>query len=187
RNASVPFSGDRKAHLAAAARIAVVDDAGNRLLEVDVAPAPTVARSADGQGGPRPAEQGDGRPAEGAGTSATSRPWTRRWTTWAIPTGVFGVVTGAFGLAALASYQQAQSDATKSGQFHLSDAEDNVRRGRTFTWITIGGGAVTLAFAIPTAIFLLKERGLGGATSVGTTVVPTVGDRHAGLAVVGQF
>jgi hypothetical protein len=235
RNAPVPFGGDHKAHLAAATRIAVVDDAGNRLLEVDVAPGPTGARSADGQGGARSADgqggarstggqggarsaaqggarsadgqggarsadgqggarsadgQGGARSAAGAGdadTSAESRPWTRRWTTWAIPTGVFGVVTGAFGLAALTSYQQAQSDAAKSGQFHLSDAEDNVHRGRTFTWITIGGGAVTLAFAIPTAIFFLKERGLGGATPAGTTVVPTVGDSHAGLAVTGQF
>lgn len=207
RSAPVPFGGDRKAHLAAATRIAVVDDAGNRLLEVDVASAAAGARSA-GQGGARSADgPGDRRPADGQGgarsdgqegarsgdgaddadTSAASRPWTRRWTTWAIPTGVFGVVTGAFGLAALASYQQAQSDATKSGQFHLSDAEDNVRRGRTFTWITIGGGAVTLAFAIPTAIFFLKERGLGGATSAGTAVVPTLGTGHAGLAVTGQF
>ncbi|HSS02141.1 MAG TPA: hypothetical protein VLM79_34015 [Kofleriaceae bacterium] len=96
-------------------------------------------------------------------------------------------MTGAFGLAALTSYQQAQSETSKSGQFHLSDAEDNVRRGRTFTWITIGGGAVTLAFAIPTAIFFLKEHDRSGTSLAGTTVVPTVGNGRAGLVVAGQF
>ena len=208
---SIPFGGDHKAHLVAGTRIAVVDDAGNRLLELDVAPAPAGARagpessaSAGRDGDRSTARQADARSnGQGDGdTSAEPRLWTRRWTTWAVPTGVFGVVTGAFGLAALSSYQDAQSSTSKSGQFHLSDAQDHVRRGRTFTWITIGGGAVTLAFAIPTAIFFLKEHGLGGTSvggknlrgknlsgtsSAGTTVVPTVGDGHAGLAFVGQF
>jgi hypothetical protein len=226
RSTPVPFGGNRKAHLASSTRVAIVDDTGNRLLELDVAPVPTGARggresTSSAQGGVRAAGQGDARSiaqndtrsaaqgdagsarqgdarSDGQGglssagqgdrdTSAKSRPWTRRWITWAIPTGVFGVVTGAFGLATLTSYQQAQSNAAKSGQFHLSDAEDNVRRGRTFTWITIGGGAVTLAFAIPTAIFFVKERGLGATGLAGTTVVPTVGDGHAGLAVAGKF
>lgn len=160
--APVPFSSDHRAHLAAGARVAILDDANNRLLELDGAPADA--------------------PSEKTPVDAAPRPWTRRWTTWAIPTGVFGVVTGAFGIAAVASYQQAQSITTKSGQYHLSDAQDNVRRGRTFSWITAGGGAITLAFAIPTAIFFLNERG-----STGTTLFPTAGDGHAGLALGGSF
>lgn len=170
RGSPVPFGSDRKARLASGGRVAILDDARNRLLELDVAS--PVARP-EGQGAPVPAAASD---------APATRPWTRRWLTWAIPTGAFGLVSAGFGLATLASHQQAQSITTKSGRYFLSDAEDNVRRAHTFTWITAGAGALTVAFAIPTAIYFLQERKDGG-----TILLPAAGDGHTGLALVGQF
>jgi tetratricopeptide (TPR) repeat protein len=170
RGSPVPFSSHRKARLASGARVAILDDARNRLLELDVA---SPAAQPEGQGAPVPATAHD---------APETRPWTRRWITWAIPTGAFGLVCAGFGIATLASYQQAQSITSRSGQHFLSDAEDNVRRAHTFTWITAGAGALTVAFAIPTAIYFLQER-----TERGAILLPAAGDGHAGLALIGQF
>lgn len=163
---SVSFGADRRARLTAGSRAAILDENGNRLLELDA----TSATPLD----PAPESLPASPPAE-------TPPWPRRWSTWAIPTGAFGLVSAGFGVAALASYGRARQIADNSGAYYLADAEANVRRGRTFVWITAGAGAVTLACAIPTAIFYLRDR------EGGATLLPTFGGRQAGLAVVGRF
>lgn len=158
----VAFGADRRAHLAAGARAAILDDSGNRLLELDLA-APAAAP-----------------PAEPAASDTPLS--TDGWLPWAIPTGLFGLVAAGFGIAAISSYQRAESITTDSGQYHLSDAEDNRRRGRTFLWITGGAGAATLVCGIPTAIYYLRAR-----ERARTTVAPTGGNGQLGIAVIGRF
>jgi hypothetical protein len=173
RSAPAPFATDRRARLPSGARIAILDDTGNRLLELDVtapAAAPSSASTSPTGQTPTPA------------TDADTRPWTRRWFTWAIPTGAFGLVSAGFGIATLASYQRAKDITSDSGRYFLIDAEDNRRRGRTFVWVTIGAGALTLAFGIPTAIFYLQER-----KRLPAFLMPTAGDGHVGAALVGRF
>jgi hypothetical protein len=101
---------------------------------------------------------------------------------WAVPTGVFALGAAGFGIAALASYGRAHQIADNSGQYYLSEAQDNVNRGRTFTWITIGAGAVTLGLAIPTAIYFWREHNMGRLVAA-----PTVGPSHIGIALGGRF
>ena len=171
RSLPVTFGSDRKARLSAGAHVAILDDARNRLLELDVAPASATA----------PARQA--APVSATAPDAPeSRPWTRRWLTWAIPTGAFGLVSAGFGIAAIASYGRAHMITDQSGQYFLSDADDNARRGRTFTWITAGAGALTIGFAVPTAIFLLQQRGPRGAI-----LLPAAGDGRVGVALLGRF
>jgi hypothetical protein len=171
RSSPVAFGSDRKARLSSGAHVAILDDARNRLLELDVAPASATPLA--GQAAPVSAPAPDG---------PESRPWTRRWLTWAIPTGAFGLVSAGFGIATIASYQRAHEITSESGQHFLSEAEDNARRGRTFTWITVGAGAATIGFAIPTAIFFLQQRGQGGAI-----LLPAAGDGRLGVALLGTF
>jgi hypothetical protein len=165
RAAPVPFDRDHRARLPAGARAAILDDYGNRLLELDVTePSPPAVRAP-----PR-----DAAPA--------SRPWTRRWLTWAIPTGAFGLVGVGFGVAAIASYSRAHTITAESGEYYLSDAQDNVRRGKLFAWITAGAGAIAIGFAIPTAIYFLDQR-----RQTGVAVLPTAGDGRVGISVTGRF
>ena len=170
RSAPVAFGSDRRASLPAGSRVAILDDTGNRLLELDVAE-PAAASTLPAGQPPAPT------------TDATDHPpWTRNWLTWAIPTGAFGLVAAGFGIATLASYQRADMITSDSGKYHLVDAEDNLRRGRTFVWVTVGAGALTIAFGIPTAIFYLRQR-----HQLPAILVPTAGDGHVGAAVVGRF
>ena len=111
-----------------------------------------------------------------------SRPWTRRWLTWAIPTGAFALAGTGFGIAAIASYGRAGMIANASGQYFLSDADENVRRGRTFAWITAGAGGLAIACAIPTVVYLVQQR-----REARRTVMPTAGDGTIGVAVAGRF
>jgi hypothetical protein len=173
RSTPAAFGSDRRARLPSGSRVAILDDTGNRLLELDVAEAAAASAAPTSPTGPPPA------PA----TDATDHPpWTRNWLTWAIPTGAFGLVAAGFGIATLASYQRADMITSDSGKYHLVDAEDNLRRGRTFVWVTVGAGALTIAFGIPTAIFYLRQR-----HQLPALLVPTAGDGHVGAAVVGRF
>lgn len=169
RSAPVAFGSDRRARLPAGSRVAILDDTGNRLLELDVAA--SAASTLPAGENPAPAADATDHP-----------PWTRNWLTWAIPTGAFGLVAAGFGIATLASYQRADMITSDSGKYHLVDAEDNLRRGRTFVWVTVGAGALTIAFGIPTAIFYLRQR-----HQLPAILVPTAGDGHVGAAVVGRF
>jgi len=163
----VVFDGNHRARLGAGMRAAVLDESGNRLLELDVAVASAPAAPV-GPSAPPPLPE--------------ARPWTRRWLTWAIPTGGFALVSAGFGIATLASYDRARMITDMSGQYYLSDAQDNVRRGRIFAWITAGAGVIAASFAIPTAIYFLDQRHRGD-----VILVPSAGGGQAGLALAGRF
>ena len=172
------FGAERRVHLAAALRVAILDDRGNRLLELEPAApeaaAPTAAApapSATPAASPPPESPAEDRP-----------PWTRRWLTWTIPTGVFALSAAGFGIAAIASYGQAHTITASSGDHHLSDAQDHVDRGRTFVWITIGAGAATVACAIPAAIYLARDL-----RHPRVVAAPTVAPGALGLVLVGRF
>jgi hypothetical protein len=184
-----PFGSDRRARLPAGARVAILDDNGNRLLELEPAAAPVAATrpSSTGPGSTGLGSTGSNSPTGQMSAPATpnavdTRPWTRHWFTWAIPTAAFGLVGTGFGVAALASYERARMINADSGRYFLDDAEDNVRRGRTFIWVSAGAGVLTIAFAIPTAIFFLRQRDQSPAL-----VVPTAGDGRVGAALIGRF
>jgi hypothetical protein len=167
RTPPVAFDGDHRAHLTVGARVAILDENGNRLLELDVAPPPSAALPA----GPASAPP-----------VPKPRPWTRRWVTWAIPTGVFALGSAGFGIATIASYDRARMITDQSGQYYLSDATANVHRGRIFTWITAGAGGLAIGCAIPTAIYYFQER-----HDAARFLMSSVGDGRVGVALVGQF
>ena len=96
---------------------------------------------------------------------------------------MFTLGAASFGIAAIASYGQAHQIADNSGKSFLSDAEDNVRRGRTFVWITIATGAAAIACAIPTVIYFVGDR--RARSSIG--VAPTVAPDRIGVALGGRF
>jgi hypothetical protein len=164
-SAPVVFGAERRARLAAGARIAILDERGNHLVELDPEPVAIAAP-------PAPAGRDD----------EASPPWTRRWLTWAIPTGAFALGAAGFGIAAIASYAHAHTITENSGQYHLSDAQDNVARGRLFVWITIGAGAATAACAIPAAIYLARDH-----RHPRVVVAPTVAPGGLGLLLTGRF
>jgi hypothetical protein len=167
--AQVAFGADRRVRLAAAPRVAILDERGNHLLELEptaaaVAPSATPAA-------PAPPESADPGP-----------PWTRRWLTWAIPTGAFALGAAGFGIASIASYSHAHTITANSGKYYLFNAQDNVGRGRLFAWITIGAGAAAAACAIPMAIYLARE-----VRQRRVIAAPTAGPGELGLVLAGRF
>jgi hypothetical protein len=162
--APVVFGSDRRARLAAAVRVAVLDDRGNHLLELDPEDTALTAPSPE-----PPPEQ-------------PLRPWTRRWTTYAIPSGVFALGAAGFGIASLASYDSARQRIADSGNSTLSDAKDNVHRSQLFAWIAAGAGAAAIGFGIPTAIFYFRDP-----RSTPIIAAPSLAPGHVGLALGGRF
>jgi hypothetical protein len=177
RRSSVVFGAERRVRLAAAARIAILDERGNRLLELEPAAATAPAAAALAPSVPPAVPTASGSP-----PGPDSPPSTRRWLIWAIPTGVFALGAAGFGIASIASYGRAQQIAFDSGEFHLSDAQDNVRRGRLFAWITAGAGAAAAACAIPAAIYLARD-----VRHRRLTAAPTVAPGELGLVLAGRF
>jgi len=127
---AVPFAADRHAHLAdGAGSIAVLDDRGNRLVDVDVPAAPVVAA----RGYPVPIEA----------------PRPGGWKVWAIGAGAFTAVAIGFGITALAFDGAASGAANNSGQHFLSDVETDRDRSRLFAYMSAGAMAVGIGLAIP--------------------------------------
>ncbi|HEX3759402.1 MAG TPA: hypothetical protein VHW23_11885 [Kofleriaceae bacterium] len=179
--ASAVFGAERRVHLAAAARVAILDDQGNRMLELEPAAAAAVPPMAPAAGMLTPSVT----PAVAAPPESPrdrDPPWTRRWLTWAIPTGVFALGSAGFGIAAIASYARARDIASSSGNSFLSDAQDNVHRGRIFFWITAGAGAAAAVCAIPAAIYLARD-----VHHRRVAAVPTAATGQLGLAIAGRF
>lgn len=162
--APVAFGSDRHARLPAAARVAILDDRGNHLLELD-----PEAAIAPGAAAPSPTEE-------------PAPPWTRRWITYAIPAGAFGLVAAGFGIAALASYDSARKMIDDSGNATLSSVRTNIHNSQVFTWIAAGAGAVAIGFAIPTAIFYVRDP-----RAAPILAAPSLVPGGAGLALVGRF
>lgn len=177
--ASAVFGADRRVRLAGAARIAILDDRGNHLLELD----PAAAAAVPSVAAPRTPSATDAEAAAPERPADPDRPpWTRRWLTWGIPTGVFALGAAGFGIAAIASYERAHQITGDSGHFYLADAQDNVRRGRTFVWITAGAGAAAVACAIPAAIYLARD-----VRHRRVIAAPALSPGALGLVVAGRF
>ena len=130
----------------------MVDEHGNHLLELETAARPVPQTQPEQLRDPK-------LPPE--------RPWTRRWITWAIPTGLCLAVSAGFGIAAIAENDNARQIANDSSTHFYSDVGDAVHTARVFTVVSAitGAGAVTLT---------------GGATSVLT--IASIGAPAAGVA-----
>ena len=127
---AVPFAADRHAHLAdGAGSIAVLDDRGNHLVELDVPAAPV----APPRGYPPPIEQ----------------PQPSGWKVWAIGAGTFTVVAFGFGAAALALNNNASDAATHSGDHFLSEVATDRDHARLFAYMSAGAMAIGIGLAIP--------------------------------------
>lgn len=184
RGAGAAFDADHRARLAAAARVAIVDDRRNRLLDLDVEMIDATASGPVGSAATGPgAAILTPRPPSSSPPPADAPAPSRRWLYWAIPTGVFALGATGFGIAAIASYGQAHQIADNSGRSFLSDAEDNVGRGRAFVWVTIATGAAAIACAIPAAIYFFGDR----RTTSTVGVVPAVAPDRIGVALGGRF
>jgi hypothetical protein len=165
--APTPLDGGHRATIEPgdADRVAVVDEHGNHLVELAVPRAPIIER---------PLEQKQPPPAQ----AVAARPWTRRWITWAIPTGVCAALVVGFGAAALAENGDASNIADNSSTHFYNEVTDSVHRARVFAGITAVAGAGMIGFGIPTAIYFFQER-----SEKRTIIVPT----GNGVAITGHF
>lgn len=128
---AVPFAADRHAHLVdGPGPIAVLDERGNHLTEIDVPPAPVVTPPRL-YPPPLPAPQPGG------------------WKIWAVGAGAFTAVAIGFGIAAIALDNDASSSAANSGDHFLSDVETSRDRARLFAYMSAGAMAVGIGLAIP--------------------------------------
>jgi len=148
---------DSTVRLPDARRIALLDDAGNHLRELEIAAEPPRA--------PPP-----------------ERPWLHRWSAWAVPTAAFGALSIGLGLAARGAQQDAEARVARSGVFRKADVDADVDRARTYGWLTAGSTALTVACAIPTAILLARRH-----TQPGVAVLPLTAPSTLGLSLVAPF
>jgi len=170
--APVAFGSARRLRLRAGPRIAILDDRGNHLVELEPA-------------GAESAGVGSAADSDRAAPPATRReptPWTQRWLTWAVPTAVFAITAAGFGVASLASYDRASQITRNSGNSFQSEAQDNVHRGAIFAWITAGAAAVAIGCAVPTTIYFSRNRSLGH-----VQLAPVAGANRIGIALDGRY
>ena len=125
----VRFDAGRHAHLASrSGRVAILDDHGNRLVELDVAV-----------------------PSAPATVYAPQPQPSRRWLAWGVPAGVFLATAVGFGITAIA-YQGVAEDSVKhSGDHFASDVTRDRDRARLFAYGSAGAFAIGVALAIPAA------------------------------------
>jgi hypothetical protein len=128
----VRFDAGRRARLASrSGRVAILDEHGNHLVEIDVA-VPVATTSA-------PPVTFD------APTSS------RRWLVWGVPAGVFVGTAIGFGITALAYQNEAGDAVTHSGDHFASDVSHDRDRARVFAYVSAGTFALGIALAIPAA------------------------------------
>lgn len=167
---------DGRATVTAAKVVLILDDRGNQLLLLDaraVMPAETMV------------------PTEPTGPTVTPLPmrrdipprsFSRRWTTWAVPSAAFLVAGGILGALAITQQEELDDVLGASGEHFLSDLEgkhDTVRRNATIGIALAGAGAV---LAIPAVVFYLRGQGPRlGRLSLQPVVHPS------GFGVAGAF
>ncbi|HEV7555237.1 MAG TPA: hypothetical protein VGO00_07285 [Kofleriaceae bacterium] len=126
---AVPLATDRHAHLAdGPGAIAVLDDRGNHLIEVDVPAAVAPPREY-----PPPIEA----------------PRPGGWKVWAIGAGAFTAIAFGFGATALAFNNDGSGAASNSGAHFFSDVETDRDRARLFAYMSAGAFAIGIGLAIP--------------------------------------
>jgi len=171
----VAIGADHHARLAAGAaalQIDIVDEHGNHLLVLDVGAAvATLPPPVAGPTGP---------------IDDASPPLSRRWTTWAVPAGVFLAGGLALGTLAITEQGQLDGDLAKSGEHFFDDIQDRHDKIRLHATIAIALGGVGLVFAIPATIFYVRAQRpwqIGtGVRGVQVTVRPILGPGVAGVA-----
>jgi hypothetical protein len=125
---AVRFDARRHAQLAArSGRVAILDDHGNRLVEIDVA-APTTPP-----------------------VSVEAPQRSQRWLVWGIPAGAFVATAVGFGITAIAYQSEAEDAAAHSGDHFVSDVTHDRDRARVFAYGSAGLFAIGVALAIPAA------------------------------------
>lgn len=154
----------RLAATAAAARAEVLDEYGNILVELDIAPAPAVVRQT---------------PVMPDAPRAEPRS-SRAWLGLAIPSVVCFAVAFGFGTAAVAVRGDIDADLEDSGKHYFSEIDKRVQQMRTFTWISAGSAALGVVLAIPAAVLFARR-------SNDREVVPFVSADGGGVSVLGRF
>jgi hypothetical protein len=181
-SSSVAFGSARRLRLPAGPRIAILDDRGNHLLELEPGADASGAGSAVGSAGAAAGTTAGPDHAAPPAPRSETPPWTRRWLTWAVPTAVFVITAAGFGVASLASYDRASQITRDSGNSFQSEAQDNAHRGATFAWITAGATVAAIGCAIPTTIYFSRNRSLGY-----VQLAPVAGADRIGLALGGRY
>lgn len=174
----VPLSTEHRAQLAppsaGAVTVAVLDDRGNRLVEVTAGPAPTAPAVAGPMMNPVP------EPIEPEHPEPEGKRF-RVWIVFAVPSAVLLLTGVGFAYAASedwATVNEAIADSTRRRYYDVEAKQD---RATTFTAL----GSVALGFgvvlAVPALIFYARAR------NQDHQVVPVVGKDSAGVSLVGRF
>lgn len=164
--APVAFGADHHAHLEApvgAARVFVLDDRGNHLAELAVAE-------------PTRAPEVIIPPPE-----TPERPFSRQWTTWAVPSAAFLVGGAVLGTIAITEQDNLKAAISKSGDHFFGDVSDDHKAIKRNATIGIALGSVGALLAIPAAVFYVHASRPWNISRL--SLVPTA---H-GLGLAGAF
>ncbi len=174
----VPLNTERRARVAptdaGAVTLAVVDDRGNRLLELSAAAMPVPATTT-GTTAPLTFPRRDVEQAEPEGKRS------RLWLLFAVPSAVLFVTGASFVLGARNDNDTVAEQISNSTTHNFRDVDATHDRAVAFTALGSVAVGFAVAFAVPAVIFYLRARKSDRA------VVPTVSSDSAGAALVGRF
>jgi hypothetical protein len=179
----VPLSAERRARLAppdaGSVVIAVLDDRGNKLVELAAGPAaadviPELPQ--DPADDPYAAEPTPSPPQLEQPEAGPSR----LWLVFAVPSAVFLVTGAGFAVAAVNDRDIVDSAIETSTTHVYTEVADRQKRSQTFT--ALGGTALGIGviLAVPAAVLFFR-------TPKDRRVIPFVGRDSAGASLVGQF
>lgn len=175
----VPLNTERRARLtppdAGAVTLAVLDDRGNRLIEL-TAPAVPIPALTTVTPLPLPPRE----PVVRDDVKPRARP-SRVWLWVAVPSAVLLVTGGAFASAAINDYYTVQDAIAASTTHDYSDVTSTQSRANTFTALGATSFGLGVLAAVPAVILYVRARNRDRA------VVPVMGSDSAGAAVVGRF
>jgi hypothetical protein len=170
-------------------RISVLDEHGNRLVELGSREVPIVVIGAS------PARQtaagsgaaGDGKLAAGQRAAPRSpRPWYFKWWLWTGAATAFGVGTGYFALKAHAEADELQRLFEASSNHRVGESTELESRARRDVLLTnIGLGATAVLAAGAAFLYFTEPRGTERTSRV--TVAPVLGGGGGTLVVRGGF
>lgn len=144
---AVPFGAGPRAEIPIASspgtelRVAVLDERGNRLLELD---AITVPSHVLPYGDPPSAFE-------------SQRPFAKRWTTWAVPSAAFLIGGSILGMLALQQQRELDDALESSGDHFFTEIDSKHRLIRRNATIGIALGAASALLAIPAAVFYVRS------------------------------